>query len=121
MGRQAHFISLEADRAYDRKLQSETEARNLRRQKATSERLLNGAGVAPQTERALAGLSEDLRGAQVKVQSLRGELRRTQRLGEERRSALQEREQRANRLSQELLEERKRADELQRVLLRLEQ
>merc|ERR1711924_576046 len=92
--RRAHFLSSEADRAYDRKLHAEAEVRDLRRQKAATERLLDGAGVAPQTERALVGLSEDLRGAQLKVQSLRGELRRTQRLVEDRRSALQERGER---------------------------
>jgi hypothetical protein len=119
--RRAHFLSSEADHGHDRRLQAEVEARDLRRQKASIERLLGGASAAPQTERALAGLSQDLRSAQTRLQTLRGELARTQRLAEERRAAMQERGQRATRLGQELLEERRRADELQRVLLRLEQ
>ena len=112
--RRAHFLSLEADRAHDRKLQAEAEARDLRRQKNTTERLLGGAGAAPRTERALVGLSEDVRCAQAKSQSLRGELARTQRLVEERKAALQERGQRAARLNQELLEERRRRGQMRR-------
>lgn len=118
--RRAHFLSGEADRAHDRRFRAESEARELRRQKAAIERTLGNATVAPQTEKALAGLSEDVRSAQARMQSLRGELARTQRLVEERKAALLERGQRATRLGQELLEERRRADELQRVLLRLE-
>lgn len=79
------------------------------------------SSAAPETERAIGGLSEEVSSAQAKLESLRDELQRSQRLLEERQRALVERGHRALRLGRELEEERKRSDELQRTLLRLEQ
>jgi len=119
--RRGHALAAEADRAHTRKLKAESEARELRRQKASIERALGGASAAPQTERAVAGLSEDVRSAQARLEALRNELGRSQRLHQERRAAVAEREEQAERLAKEFAEERRRSDELQRVLLRLEQ
>lgn len=121
--RRAQALSSEADQLHERRFTAEQEARELRRQRAAIERALGGpanaAGV-PQTERALAGLSEEVRSAQTRLGSLRNELDRTKRLLEQRRSAVAERGEAAERLSRELVDERRRADELQRALLRLE-
>lgn len=118
--RQAHALSSEMDQAHHRKVKAEAEARELRRQKAAIERALVGLGAAPQTERAVAGLSEDVRSAQARLEALRSELARTRRLLDERRAALVDRERQAGVLARELAEEHRRADELQRALLRLE-
>lgn len=125
--RRARTLSAESDRAHERKLRAESEARDLQRQRSLLERSLQppssgGAGEGtPQTERALASLSEDVRRAESRLGELRGELSAKDRAVEERRAMLDERARRAEQLRLELQEERQRADALQRVLLRLEQ
>lgn len=115
-------LGQEADRAHSRKLKAEADARALRRQKATIERSLNGGATgAPQTERALIGLAEDVRAARAKADNLSGEVERSHRLLEQRESAVAQGVKRSELLTQELAEERCRSDELQRMLLRLEQ
>jgi len=118
--RRGHALSADADHAHNRKLKAEAEMRDLRRQKTTIERVLGSAGNTPHTERAIAGLSEDVRTAQGRLEALRNELARTQRLKQERRKATVGSEELAEQLERELVEERRRSDELQRVLLRLE-
>lgn len=118
--RRAHTLASEADLMHERRLRAEADTRDFRKQKLSIERALGGAAGAPHTERALAGLAEDVRKAQGRLGALRSELARLHRLVEERRAAVGETSSRAARLSNELAEERRRADELRRVLLRSE-
>lgn len=118
--KRSRVLSQDADRAHDRKLRAEGDIRELRRRKAAIERSLGDLGVAPQTEKALASLSEDVRAAQGRQEKLRQELDRRQRLATERGNSVVENEQLVERLQKELKDEHARADELQRVLLRLE-
>jgi len=118
--KRSRLLSQDADRAHDRKLRAEGDIRDLRRRKVAIERSLGELGIAPQTEKALAGLSEDVRAAQGRQEKLRQELDRRQRLAAERKNSVAENEQLVERLEKDLKDERARADELQRVLLRLE-
>ncbi|CAE8614490.1 unnamed protein product [Polarella glacialis] len=126
--RQGQVLTQESDKACYRKLRAEAEARELRRRKVAMERTLgspsaaaNNGGAAPEAaERAVVTVSEDLRTAQARLEALRNELGQKQRMLQERRSALVEREQQTKKLAKELQEERRRSDQLQRVLLRLE-
>ncbi|CAE8635667.1 unnamed protein product, partial [Polarella glacialis] len=126
--RQGQVLIQESDKACYRKLRAEAEARELRRRKVAMERTLgspsaaaNNGGAAPEAaERAVVTVSEDLRTAQARLEALRNELGQKQRMLQERRSALVEREQQTKKLAKELQEERRRSDQLQRVLLRLE-
>merc|ERR1712203_966899 len=88
--RRSQALSTEMDKLHGRRLRAETEARELRRQKVVIERTLGGAGAVPQTERAVAHLSEDVRSAQTKLVALQNEAHRTERLIEERRMASSE-------------------------------
>jgi len=129
--RQGQTLSKEADVAHQRKLRHENDGRELRRKKALLERGLGNPAVpyaeAPETtncdasERAVVTLSEDLRHAASQVESLRGELHQKKRAVQERRALVEERAQRCEQLTQDLSSERRRSDEMQRLLLRLEQ
>ncbi|CAJ1451522.1 unnamed protein product, partial [Effrenium voratum] len=122
--RQGQALAKEADTAHNRKLRHETEGRELRRKKASLERSLGrkpapyGDGAA---ERAVASLSEDLRQVLAHLETTRGELALKKRSLQERRSLVEDREQRCLQLTEDLTSERNRSDEMQRVLLRLEQ
>lgn len=144
--RRNNAISADVDTTHTRRLKAEGEIRELRRQKAAIERSLASAqrqagygghfgesgassaigaaatgSHAPQTERAFVGLSEDVRSAQARLGVLRNELGRSRRMLDQRRNAVADCERQAAELGGELLNERQRCDELQRVLLRLEQ
>eukprot|EP00931_Biecheleriopsis_adriatica_P089283 TRINITY_DN63435_c0_g1_i1.p1 TRINITY_DN63435_c0_g1~~TRINITY_DN63435_c0_g1_i1.p1 ORF type:complete len:428 (+),score=126.92 TRINITY_DN63435_c0_g1_i1:89-1372(+) len=128
--RQGQALTQQADRSHSRKMRAEAEARELRRRKAAMERSLGSSGNAAssghqgavsEAERAVVTVSEDLRAAQSRLEALKNELGQKRRLLEERRAAVAEREQRSQQLAKDLAAERRRSDELQKVLLRLEQ
>lgn len=129
--RQGQVLTQEADRVHSQKLKADTEARELRRKKVAIERTLIGAsvyGAGPGTEgqgasaeKAMLTLSEDLRLAQSRAQALRSEVAQRKRALQERQVIMADREQRAEVLSKDLMDERRRSDELQLVLLRLDQ
>lgn len=118
--RQSQLLAADVDAAHSRKVDAEVEIRDLRRQRNSLEKALTGAAGAPNTERAVAGLAEDVRNAKARLEALKKEEGRTKRLVEERRKALQEGDHQAVVLARELAEERRRSDDLQRALLRLE-
>lgn len=118
--RQSQLLAADVDAAHTRKVDSEAEMRDLRRQRSSLEKALSGAVGAPNTERAVAGLAEDVRSAKARLEALKKEEGRTKRLVEERRKALQEGDRQAAALARELAEERRCADDLQRQLMRLE-
>uniref|UniRef100_A0A7S1AZT1 Uncharacterized protein n=1 Tax=Noctiluca scintillans TaxID=2966 RepID=A0A7S1AZT1_NOCSC len=119
--RRAHALSKEADITHDRRLKAEKELQDSRRQKTSISRALGAAAAAPQTERAVAVLAEDVREAKSKLDVLRAARDRGQRLLEDQRCMVIERKELSERLGRDLIEERKRSDELQRTLFRLEQ
>lgn len=127
--RHGQMMSKEADLAHSRKLRQESEGQQLRRKKMALERSLgvkaSGTAYAEHedgaTERAVQSLSEDLRQAMVHLEDLRGDLARKKRQAQERQSLVEERQLRSQQLNEDLTSERKRSDEMQRVLLRLEQ
>lgn len=126
--RHGQMMSTEADLAHSRKLRQESEGQQLRRKKMALERSLGVKAAAAYaehedgaTERAVQSLSEDLRQAMVHLEDLRGDLARKKRQAQERQSLVEERQLRSQQLNEDLTSERKRSDEMQRVLLRLEQ
>lgn len=124
--RHGQMMSKEADLAHGRKLRQETDSRELRRRKVALERSLGLKASythesATEESRAVQTLSEDLQQAMAQLEELRGELARKKRQLQERRSLVEERSLRSEQLSEDLTSERKRSDEMQRVLLRLEQ
>merc|ERR1712136_252822 len=119
--RRAHALSKDADVTHDRRLKAEKELQDSRRQKTSISRALGAAAAAPQTERAVAVLAEDVREAKSKLDVLRAARDRGRRLLEDQRCLVIERKELSERLGRDLIEERKRSDELQRTLFRLEQ
>merc|ERR1712136_143095 len=114
-------MSKDADVTHDRRLKAEKELQDSRRQKTSISRALGAAAAAPQTERAVAVLAEDVREAKSKLDVLRAARDRGRRLLEDQRCLVIERKELSERLGRDLIEERKRSDELQRTLFRLEQ
>eukprot|EP00434_Breviolum_minutum_P000229 symbB.v1.2.000190.t2/scaffold21.1/size436794/9 len=124
--RHGQMMSKEADLAHGRKLRQENDGRELRRKKIALERSLGVKAAAyaendGATQRAVQTLSDDLRQGMAQLEELRGELARKKRQVQERQALVEERELRSEQLSEDLTAERKRSDEMQRVLLRLEQ
>jgi len=117
--RQSQLLAADVDAAHSRKVDAEAGIRDLRRQRSSLEKALSGTVGAPNTERAVAGLAEDVRSAKARLEALKKEEGRTQRLVEERRKGLQEGDRQVAVLARELAEERQRSDDLQRALLRL--
>mmetsp|Transcript_29803 Transcript_29803/g.68646 ORF Transcript_29803/g.68646 Transcript_29803/m.68646 type:complete len:428 (-) Transcript_29803:79-1362(-) len=121
--RRAHALSKEADAIHMRRLKAEGDARDLRRQKAALDRSLDTSSASGtlHTERAVAGLSEEVRTIQTQRETLSSELERQKLLIEERQAELADKVALVERLTKERAEERRRVDELQRALYRLEQ
>merc|ERR1712227_895090 len=120
MKNQTRLIQQATDKMYDAKQKAEIEIRELKRKLAQMEKADGGGVEKPQTERAVAALSDDVSSAQARQKALHTQIDRARGLHREREQNVQAIEAQRERRAQELKQERARSDELQKRLLQLE-